>query len=240
MNRALSYRYLLSLFLASLLLIACTTSSPALPAWEEVKSEDIPTCDDPDAAQCVVLACDEGECGVFSCEAVDPEALAQVPQVHDAELARFSRPPFRSPGGTQRNWRRAGLREDARPRMTFHFRYRQDFLPAFPRLDGKLIKHHFFTQAQEFRRWFNDCGINIHEWTMLIPEHVHLRIHRGANGGPWNAAWQQYYRANQDRLVPREEMIRKAFELALRFDIAGPIRPYYSPVPPPGPQLLAP
>jgi hypothetical protein len=53
--------------------------------------------------------------------------------------------------------------------------------------------------------------------------------------------WQQYYWANQDRLVPREELIRKAFELALRFDIAGPLSPYYSsPVPPPGPQLLAP
>jgi len=239
MTRALSCCCLLSLFLASLLLTACATSAPAPRAWEEVSSEGSPTCDDPDADQCVVLACDEGECGVFSCEDVDPEALAKVPQVHDVELAQFFRPPFRSPG-TQRNWRRAGLREDARPRMTFHFRYRQGFLPAFPRLDGKLVKHHLFPQAQEFRRWFRDCGINIHEWTMLLPEHVHLRIHRGANGGLWNAAWQHYYRANRDRLVPRDELIRKAFELALRFDIAGPLGPYYAPVPPPGPQLLAP
>jgi hypothetical protein len=58
--------------------------------------------------------------------------------------------------------------------------------------------------------------------------------------GLWNAVWQQYYRANRDCLVPRKELIRKAFELALRFDIAGPLRPYYAPVPPPGPQLLAP
>ncbi|HEY0096682.1 MAG TPA: DUF2380 domain-containing protein, partial [Archangium sp.] len=59
-------------------------------------------------------------------------------------------------------------------------------------------------------------------------------------GGPWNAAWRQFMRANEHRLVSKEEMLRKAFELAFRFDIAGPIRPYYSPVPPPGPQLLAP
>jgi uncharacterized lipoprotein (TIGR02269 family) len=230
---------LLSLFLSALLLTSCVTSSPAPRSWEEVQSEVTPSCDNPDADQCVVLACDEGECGVFDCADVDPEALARVPQEYDAELTQFHRPPFRTPS-TQRNWRRAGLREDARPRMTFHFHYRQGFLPAFPRLEGKLIKHHLFPQAQEFRNWFDKCGINIHEWTMLLPEQVHLRIHRGADGGPWNAAWRQFHQANQHRLVPREELIRKAFELSLRFDIAGPIMPYYSPVPPPGPQLLAP
>jgi uncharacterized lipoprotein (TIGR02269 family) len=154
------------------------------------------------------------------------------------ELAQFYRPPFRGPG-TQRNWRRAGLREDARPRTTFHFRYRQGFLPAFPRLEGKLIKHHLFPQAQQFRQWFTERGINIHEWTMVIPEHVHLRIHRGANGGLWNEAWRQFIEANPGP-VPRAALVRKAFELALHFDIAGPIRPYSAPVPPPGPQLLAP
>jgi uncharacterized lipoprotein (TIGR02269 family) len=228
------------LFLAALLLTACATSSQASRAWEDTEVvEGTPACDNPDADQCLVLACDEGECGVFDCEDVDPEALAQVPQVHGVELAQFHRPPFRGPG-TQRNWRRAGLREDARPRLTFHFRYRQGFLPAFPRLEGKLLKHHLFPQAREFREWFRERGINIHEWTMLLPEQVHLRIHRGAEGGPWNAAWRQFYQANRHRVVPREEMIRKAFELSIRFDIAGPLLHYSSPVPPPGPQLLAP
>jgi hypothetical protein len=74
---------------------------------------------------------------------------------------------------------------------------------------------------------------------MLLPEHVHLRIHHGVNGGAWNAAWRQVMRASP-RAVPKEALIRKAFELALRFDIAGPFRPYYAPVPPPGPQLLPP
>ncbi|QRK11300.1 DUF2380 domain-containing protein [Archangium violaceum] len=58
-------------------------------------------------------------------------------------------------------------------------RYRQGILPAFPRLEGTMLKHRLFPQAQEFRTWLRDCGINIHEWTMLIPEQVHLRIHRG-------------------------------------------------------------
>ncbi len=74
---------------------------------------------------------------------------------------------------------------------------------------------------------------------MVIPEHVHLRIHHGANGGLWNEAWRQFIKANPGH-VPREVLIRKAFELALRFDIAGPLMPYYAPVLPPGPQLLAP
>lgn len=239
MTRFLPHRAPLSLFLAALLLSACATSTPAPPTWEEVQSEGSLACDNPDADQCVVLACDEGECGVFDCADVDPEALARVPREYDTELTQFYRPPFRTPG-TQRNWRRAGLRENARPRMTFHFHYRQGFLPAFPRLDGKLIKHHLFPQAQEFRKWFKDRGINIHEWTMLLPEQVHLRIHRGADGGPWNEAWRQFHEANRYRDVSQEELIRKAFELSLRFDIAGPIMPYYSRVPPPGPQLLAP
>jgi len=236
MTRSLPSRLVLSLSLAALL-AACAPSSPALRVWED--DETIP-CEETGADQCVVLACDEGECGIFDCEDVDPEALARVPLAHGAELARnFQRPPYRAPG-TQRNWRRAGLREDARPRMTFHFQYRYGYIPAFPRLEGKLIKHHLFPQAQEFRGWFNRSGINIHEWTMLVPEHAHLRIHRGAKGGPWNEAWRQFMNANEHRLVPKEEMLRKAFELAFRFDIAGPIRPYYGPVPPPGPQLLAP
>jgi uncharacterized lipoprotein (TIGR02269 family) len=232
-------RALLPLFLFALLLAACATSAPAVPALERAGPDDVTACDDADADQCVVLACDEGECAFFACEDVDPEALTYEPLAHDAELARFPRPSFRAPS-TQRNWRRAGLREDARPRMTFHFRYRQGFLPAFPRLEGTLIKHHLFPQAQEFRKWFRDSGINIHEWTMLIPEPVHRRIHHGRKGGPWNAAWRQFMQANPGH-VPREVLIRKAFELTLRFDIAGPLRPYYSsPVPPPGPQLLAP
>jgi len=142
-------------------------------------------CEDPGADQCVVLACEEGECGVFACEDVDPEALTRAPLAHGADLARGFRPPptsFRPPG-SQRNWRRAGLRDGARPQLTFHFRYREGFLPAFPRLEGKLIKHHLFPQAREFRDFFRNNGVDPHSWTMVIPEHAHLRIHRGPGPG---------------------------------------------------------
>jgi uncharacterized lipoprotein (TIGR02269 family) len=123
--------------------------------------------------------------------------------------------------------------------MAFHFSYRHGYLPAFPRLEGRLIKHHLFPQAQEFREWLKNNGIDVHAWTMVIPEQVHLRIHRGANGGPWNEAWRQFKDANLYRQVPKEEMLRKAFELAYRFDIVGPIVPYSHQLVPPGPQLFA-
>lgn len=125
--------------------------------------------------------------------------------------------------------------------MTFHFQYRYGFLPAFPRLEGKLIRHHLFPQAQEFREWFRNSGINVHDWTMVIPEHVHLRIHSGqGRGGLWNEAWRQFRTATEGRRLAQEEFFAKAFELAYRYDIVGPITSYNQPIVPPGPQLLAP
>jgi uncharacterized lipoprotein (TIGR02269 family) len=238
MTRLFPLRALLSLCLAALLLSACATS-PTLRAWEGAEHDDTTACDDAEADQCVVLACDEGECGVFACEDVELEAVARESMAYEVEPARFPRPPSRGPG-TQRNWRNTGLRAGAQPRMAFHFQYRHGFLPAFPRLEGRLIKHHLFPQQPKLAQWFKAQGINIHQWTMLVPEHVHLRIHRGASGGPWNEAWRQFKTANEHRRVPPEELLRKAFELAFRFDIVGPVMPYYAPVSPPGPQLLAP
>ncbi len=229
---------LLSFPLAVLLLSACATTSPAEGAWEDTAEDAATTCEAPSADQCVVLACDEGVCGVFDCEDVDPEAVEGSSLAQGAELARYRPPATRGPG-IQRNWRRVGLRADAQPRMVFHFSYRHGYLPAFPRLQGKLVKHHLFPQAKEFRQWFKDNRIDVHAWTMILPEHVHLRIHRGANGGPWNAAWRQFKDATSHRHVSQEEMMRKALELAYRFDIVGPIMPYGHQLVPPGPQLFA-
>jgi hypothetical protein len=76
---------------------------------------------------------------------------------------------------------------------------------------------------------------------MLIPEHIHRRIHGGTgSGGLWNAAWRQFMESKRGQRVTPEELLSKAFELSLRFDIVGPIVPYNHPIVPPGPQLLAP
>jgi uncharacterized lipoprotein (TIGR02269 family) len=75
--------------------------------------------------------------------------------------------------------------------------YRHGFLPAFPRLEGTLRKHHLFPQANEFRDWFRAHGINVHDWTMVIPLRAHQRIHGGdGRGGLWNKAWREFMRNN--------------------------------------------
>jgi hypothetical protein len=56
----------------------------------------------------------------------------------------------------------------------------------------------------------------------------------------WNQAWREFKNANLDREVPPAELMAKAFELAYRFDIVGPLVPYRHTLVPPGPQLLAP
>ncbi|WNG32732.1 TIGR02269 family lipoprotein [Archangium violaceum] len=244
MPRFLRVSLLLWSSLGVLLLSGCETPSSSVRAWEETARDDAGACEDPGADQCVVLACEgeAGECGVFGCEDVDPEAVVRAPLSHGAELARGGpyRPLVRNPG-ISRNWRRTGLRDGARPRMTFHFRYREGFLPAFPRLEGKLVKHHLFPQAADLSSWFREQGLNPHEWTRVIPEHVHLRIHRsGARGGLWNRAWREFRDANLERRVPPAELLAKAFELAYRFDIVGPVVPYGHALVSPGPQMFAP
>jgi len=81
MTRSRPSRLVLSLSLAALLLAACAPASPSLRAWED---EEAILCEDTGADECVVLACDEGECGLFDCEDVDPEALTRAPLAHRA------------------------------------------------------------------------------------------------------------------------------------------------------------
>ncbi|WP_426733137.1 SitA6 family polymorphic toxin lipoprotein [Myxococcus faecalis] len=225
---------------------ACGASSSALHTdFPEEVSSDV-ECEAPDADQCVVFACEGAlaECGLFACDDVDPALSASARRELGVRNVSHPYRPVRPPGRLPpRDYRRSGIRQAARPRMVFHFGYRYGYLPAFPPQDGsRLVKHHLFPQEELLARWFARHGINIHEFTMVVPEHLHLRVHNpGGRGGPWNAAWREYMNANlHRRRIPKEELLRKSLELAFRFDIAGPIVPYYGhPIPPPGPQLFA-
>jgi uncharacterized lipoprotein (TIGR02269 family) len=67
---------------------------------------------------------------------------------------------------------------------------------------------------------------DIHQFTILIPEYVHLRIHGGGpKGGRWNQAWRNFIEDNQ--AAPPEEIYRHAGELMFRFELTGPITPYH-------------
>jgi uncharacterized lipoprotein (TIGR02269 family) len=206
--------------LSALFLYGCATS-PELRGVEDAERAE--SCPYSDSEQCVVLACEDGDCGLFDCEDVDTEAMVlHASGGYEVELARV---PYRAPAF--RNWRNTGLRPGARPRMVFHFGYRQGFLPALPREPGKLVHHHLFPQQQMLAQWFQDNGVDIHKFTILIPEHIHRQIHSGTGrGGLWNQAWREYYHSRRTQRVSPEELHRKAVELIFRFELTGPVVPY--------------
>jgi len=236
MARALLPSSLL-LALATVLLSACGATSPGLRAWEAAGSAA--SCEQEDEEQCVAIACEGETCGLFDCEDVTAEVVALAPRTPGVELAQAYRAPWRPPAF--RNWRSMGIRPDARPRMTFHFRYRQGFLPALRQEPGKRVKHHLFPQEPRLAEWFRENEVDIHKFTMLIPEHIHREIHGGnGRGGMWNQAWWEYRNANLKRRVTPEELHRKAVELIFRFELTGPVIPYNFPTGSFGPQIHAP
>ncbi|AKQ69002.1 putative lipoprotein [Myxococcus hansupus] len=108
------------------------------------------------------------------------------------------------------------------------------YVPAVPRPRGKLIKHHLFPQEPRLAAWFRAAGIDIHQFTMVVPEHVHWRIHSGKGmgpGGAWNNAWRRFVVANP-RPPSKDVIMRHAIELAFRFELSGPVVPYNVPITP--------
>lgn len=206
------------------LLAACATSTPVVPeeyeraevvdSWEE-------GCQDERA---LILLCDENgeECGLYQCREVVPR---------EALLAFRGGPPLYIPMGpaSPRRWwgRPLWLPRDTEPVFTFQFyRHRQPKPPLLlPR--GRWVHHHIFSQAEDLRLWFHQQGLpNIHHFTIIIPEHVHIRIHSGGpRGGLWNEAWREFKRNNPR--APPEEIYRHAGELIFRFELTGGIVPYY-------------
>jgi uncharacterized lipoprotein (TIGR02269 family) len=221
------------LLLAAVLLSACATPHPALRAWERAAPAE---CESPEEDACVVLACEERECGFFQCEDVAEPEESQERSEFEVERVRLARPglpmgPVRP--GRVRRWS-PEMRPGAEPVMTFRWYAASQPPPPPPRVPFALLpaprlqKHHIFPQAEELARWFKARGINIHEYTLLIPEHVHRRIHAGGpRGGLWNEAWREFRDANLDRAPSREEIFRHAGVLIYRFELNGPVLPYF-------------
>ena len=83
-------------------------------------------------------------------------------------------------------------------------------------------KHHIY--PQELKWWFDQKGINIHQWTLALEVEEHRRIHRGAKGGPWNAAWRRYKDANRN--ATKLEIELHAGKLIYEFNLYGVVVPY--------------
>ena len=74
------------------------------------------------------------------------------------------------------------------------------------------------------RKWFEGKRIEIDKYTLLLLVEKHRSIHRGTNGGPWNAAWNKFIQENDDA-VP-EEIFRYAGQLIYEFELLGPVMSY--------------
>lgn len=57
--------------------------------------------------------------------------------------------------------------------------------------------HHIFPQRSDLAAQFARRNINIHEFQMVLPQHVHRELHGGgARGGAWNREWETFFRRN--------------------------------------------
>jgi uncharacterized lipoprotein (TIGR02269 family) len=207
----------LSLFAVSLL--ACSTVTPPYQQqWDGAEAE----CSDAEEDACVTLLCGDDACGFYRCEDVPGEVL----------LARFppARPPAAAaaPGsGPQRNWG-SGMNLPGGGEPIFVIPWHPEPRPIPPQRQlpaGRFEKHHIFPQAKELARWFSEQGVRIHDYTLPLPRDVHLRIHRGEAGGPWNEAWLQFKDARPN--ASPVEIFKHAGELIYRFQLlGGPIQKY--------------
>ncbi|WP_257459495.1 SitA6 family polymorphic toxin lipoprotein [Archangium lipolyticum] len=219
--------------LLCMLLVACATSTPgvredeaplgAVSSWDEARADP----------SCVVPLCSQESCSLWRCvDLVEEEASSVV-------LARgpgVLRPPL-VVGSPSRWWGRSiAAPANAEPvfEIPWHnwstrdpFARRELRIPCIVTPREPYEKHHIFPQERELAEWFASRNIDIHAFTVRLPESFHTWLHSGGpKGGQWNEAWRQFMRKNY-KTATAEDMWRFAFELMMRFGVNGPLVPYY-------------
>jgi uncharacterized lipoprotein (TIGR02269 family) len=182
----------------------------------------------------LVALCAGEQCGLYRCREVK-EHLAEGRVL----LARYPMGGLPNPlNGVQRHWGSAQqLPQDTRPVFIIPWKHKPPLLPNQQQMLEEAAKerrkphekHHVFSQA--FRKWFTAQGIDIDEYVIPLEVEKHRSIHRGANGGPWNAAWDKFIKEHQ-RKVAKEEIYRYAGQLIYEFELFGPVVPYWKQPPP--------
>ncbi|XXF81683.1 TIGR02269 family lipoprotein [Myxococcaceae bacterium GXIMD 01537] len=225
-------RRLAALALLGALLASCASSGPASRGVVEAEAEPVSWEEGWADSRCVTVLCGEGSCAFVRCRDTRHEQAGQV------VLARGGAPPVvapPAPRGSPRRWWAGGLwlPEDREPVFVIpwnggntHRRLRPD-VDALLR-GGKWVHHHIFPQEARLALWFSRQGIDIHQFTLVIPQRVHVRIHSGGSrGGQWNDAWREFVDARPKRPVPQAEIWAHAHELIRRFGLnPGPFEPY--------------
>lgn len=79
-------------------------------------------------------------------------------------------------------------------------------------------KHHLFPQRADLAARFARRNIDINEFLMVLPEHVHRELHRGgARGGAWNREWETFFRANQN--PTRDQIFQHMVKLIGKYNL---------------------
>jgi uncharacterized lipoprotein (TIGR02269 family) len=224
----------LVLLLCGLLVAGCASTNVTQQLWEtaHVETEE---CDDPGADQCTMLICGVGACGLYRCEDVRPGSIVRAQAVAPVRPPPAPAPgaasPFPNTNGPQRYWgSMQGLPGDAVPIFIIPWNESAEEYYERLRLEQQnppkrtWVKHHVF--PQEFKDWFKLKDINIHSRTIVIEKSIHEKIHSGGRGGPWNAAWRRYISENF-QTANQQSIHLFATQMIFRFDLSGPIVPYY-------------
>jgi uncharacterized lipoprotein (TIGR02269 family) len=181
----------------------------------------------------LLAICDGQQCAAYKCwEVAEYFRVGQV--VRTQGVARP--PPRPQPGANaQRYWGSAqGLPQHVQP--VFIIPWGNTAPPLLTPGQVELLviqqgqrskpyeRHHIYPQEERLKQWFESKGIDIHQWTLALEVEDHRRIHRGANGGPWNAAWRRFRDDNPD--ATRLEIELHAGKLIYEFNLYGVVVPY--------------
>src|SRR5690349_4522625 len=146
------------------------------------------------ADDALVFLCGGGTCGFYRCRDT---------AVRNPVLTRGAGGVAPQPAGSTMRWWGNG-QESPHTGPVFEIPWQEPpkALSPYEELAGKakrpIEKHHIF--PQEFKKWFTKPGKldSIHQYTLLLEAEEHQRIHRGADGGPWNAAWREWIKTHDD------------------------------------------
>ncbi|WP_224370551.1 SitA6 family polymorphic toxin lipoprotein [Hyalangium versicolor] len=183
----------------------------------------------------LLVMCGGQQCGLYPCR----EVMQHLATGHVVRTWGQATPLAEVGAGAQRYWGSAQeLPGDSRPVFIIPW-VPKPLLPsqlkeleeAAKERNKPHQKHHIF--SQEFRSWFELKKINIDEYTIPLELTKHLSIHRGAQGGPWNAAWRQWIPRHTN--ATKEEIFRYAGQLIYEFELFGPVVPYWKRLPQPVP-----
>lgn len=178
--------------------------------------------------------CAGEQCGLYRCWQVQEQG-------DETRVVRARHPVGALPNPqlrAQRNWGSAQeLPRDARPVFIIPWKHKPPVLPSQQQMLEKAAKerakpheqHHIFPRM--FKEWFTQQGIDIDKYVLLLELEKHRSIHRGANGGPWNAAWARFIQENLAG-APKEKIHRYAGQLIYEFELFGPVMPYSRQPPP--------